>query len=96
MMDLRHVIEPVTPMINALTSLFENHPEVKLHQFALAKTPAEMQMAYRSSTDAAAKIFPPGKIFCVWALRNQLLLLTCASLQDPTASLPGRATIDRN
>lgn len=28
------------------TKKFEAHPEVKLHQFALAKEPGEMRMAY--------------------------------------------------
>ena len=56
-----HVIEPVTPMVNALRQRFKANPEVKLHQFALAKESGEMRMAYRSPTDAAAKIYPPGQ-----------------------------------
>jgi FkbM family methyltransferase len=56
-----HVIEPVTPMVKKLKVRFAQHPEVHIHQFALAKAAGEMRMAYRSETDAAAKVIPPGQ-----------------------------------
>lgn len=56
-----HVIEPVSPMVKALTARFAKNPEVKIHQFALAREGGEMRMAYRSQTDAAAKILRPGQ-----------------------------------
>ena len=56
-----HIIEPVTPMVEKLKKRFagvlnaKGAPAAHIHKWAVGPEQTQLRMAYRSSTDAAAK-----------------------------------------